>query len=61
MQSNTKSIIIIIYIKKGCIGMFGRTSGFFNSDLNEEYVCVAEAETQIIPGYGTLIGERSLA
>ena len=33
----------------------------FNCDLNEECVCVADGERQIIPDYGTLIGERSLA
>ena len=65
-KSNTKSTIIIMYIKlkkgeKRFYWNIWENKWVFNCDLNEECVCVADGERQIIPGYRTLIGERSLA
>ena len=41
-KSNTKGIIIIIFIKTGVLleGLREQVLFFFNCDLNEEYVCV---------------------
>ena len=47
--------------KMGFYWKFWENKWVFNCDLNEECVCVADGERQIIPGYRTLIGDRSLA
>ena len=60
-KSNTKSIILIIYIKTGVLleGL-GEQVGF-QLWLKWVCLCVADWEKQIIPSYRSLIGERSLS
>ena len=59
--SNTKSIIIVIHKNWVLLEGLGEQVGFQLWLKWGVCLCVADGERQIIPGYGTLIGERSLA